>query len=370
MTIDNLIDRGDNRMERIIELRSDTYTLPTEEMLEATRVAQFGNDNVGEDPTVNRLQEMAAQKLGKGSALLCASGTMANLVSMLTLSNGGDEVILEEKSHIYYNEGRGITSLARIYMRPIRSNLGIMDLKDIESAIRPISHRAHDQPKTKVLCIENTVNNSGGTIIRPEQIKKYHDLAQAYNLKLYMDGARIFNASVALGVDVREFTKHVDCMMFCLSKGLSAPVGSLIVGSAEFIEHAKWARQEVGGGMRQAGIIAASGIVALEKMIDRLREDHKNAKILAEGLANINGISIDLKSVQTNIVMLDVSGLGLNSEEFVSELKKRGIKSKTRGRTVVRMITHRGVDEEDIYYALKVICEIVTELNEHHVKHK
>ena len=357
-------------MERIIELRSDTYTLPTEEMLEATRTAQFGNDNVGEDPTVNKLQEMAAQKLGKESALLCASGTMANLISMLTLTSGGDEVILEEKAHMYFNEGRGITSLARVFMRPIRSNLGVMDPKDIESAIRPVSPKAHDQPKTKLLCIENTVNNAGGTVIRPEQIEKYHDLAQAYNLKLYMDGARIFNASVALGVDVRELTKHVDCLMFCLSKGLSAPVGSLIVGSAEFIDHAKWARQEVGGGMRQAGIIAASGIVAIEKMINRLIEDHKNARILAEGLSSMDGISSNLKTVQTNIVMFDISGLGLNSEVFVSELNKRGIKSKTRGRTTVRMVTHRGVDEEDIYYALKIIREMTTELNEHHVKYK
>jgi threonine aldolase len=349
-------------MERIIDLRSDTATLPTEEMLEATRNAQFGDDNSREDPTVNKLEALAAEKMGKERALLTASGTMANLIAMMVLTKGGDEVIVEAKAHLYYNEGRGISSLARVYYRPIPGHQGALDPRDVENAIRPLAKRAHDQPKTSLVCIENTHNNSGGTVIRPEQIKKLHEVTQANNIKLYLDGARIFNAAVALEIDVQEFTKHVDAMMFCLSKGLSAPVGSLLVGSEEFIEKARWARQEVGGAMRQAGIIAASGIVAIEKMVDRLKDDHRNARILAEGLAEIDGISIEMESVQTSIVMFDVSGLGVNSDQFVSALNKRGIKSKTRGKTAVRMIPHRGIEEEDIHYTLQVIKDVVKEL--------
>jgi threonine aldolase len=334
-------------------------------MLEATRNAQFGNDSFGEDPTVNELQALAAEKLGMESALLVASGTMGNLISMMVLTKGGDEVIVEEKAHIYYNEGRGISSLARIFMRPMRGHLGALDPKDVERAIRPIAHRAHDQPKTTLVCIENTHNNAGGTVVRPEQVEEIRKVTQAYNLKLYLDGARIFNAAVALGVDVREFTKHVDCMMFCLSKGLSGPVGSLIVGSEDLIEKAKWARQEVGGAMRQAGIIAASGIIAIDKMVDRLKDDHRNARILAEGLAEMDGISLDLETVQTNIIILDVSGLGVDSNQFVSALNGKGIKTKTRGRTAVRILTHRGVEEEDVRYALNVIGDVAKELREH-----
>ncbi len=355
-------------MNRIVDLRSDTCTLPTEEMLEATGHAQFGNDSFGEDPTVNMLQDLAADKLGKESALLVASGTMANLISMLTLTDRGDEVIIEEKAHMYYNEGRGIAKLAQIYMRPVRGHLGVMDPKDVEAAIRPRSPRAHDQPITNLICIENTHNNAGGTVVLPEQIKEIHDIAEAYNLKVYMDGARIFNAAVALGVDVRELTKHVDCMAFCLSKSLSAPVGSLIVGSNEFIEKAKWARQEVGGGMRQAGIIAASGIVAIEKMVDRLKDDHRSLRILAEGLAGMQGISLNMETVQTNIVLFDVSGIGVDSKQFVAELERHGIKAKTRGITVVRMITHRGIQEDDIHYTLGVMDDVVKKLYEQHKK--
>lgn len=353
-------------MARVVDLRSDTCSLPTEEMLEAITQAELGNDSFREDPTVNKLEALAAEKLGKESALLVASGTMANLVSLMTFTNGGDEVIVEAMAHMYYNEGRGISSLARVFTRPIKGYLGALDPRDVENATRPTAHRPHDQPRTTLVCIENTHNNYGGTVIRPEQIKAIHEVTEAYGLKLYMDGARIFNAAVALGVDVCEFTKHVDAMMFCLSKGLSAPVGSLIVGSDEFIEKARWTRQEVGGVMRQAGIIAAPGIVALEKMIDRLKDDHRNARILAEGLVRLDGISINMETVQTNIVYLDTSGLGVDSSQFVSTLKEQGILSKTRGRTVVRMVTYRGIEEEDIRYALTVIEDVANELRELH----
>jgi len=351
-------------MERIVDLRSDTCSLPTREMLEAVTRAEFGNDAFREDPTVNKLETLAAEKMGKECALLVASGTMGNLISLMSLTQGGDEVIVEAMAHMYFNEGRGVSSLARVFMRPIRGHLGALDPQDVEKAIRPVVRRANDQPRTTLVCIENTHNNYGGTVIRPDQIRALHEVTQAHGLKLYMDGARIFNAAVALGVDVREFTKHVDAMMFCLSKGLSAPVGSLIVGDEEFIDKARWARQEVGGAMRQAGIIAAPGIVAVEEMVDRLKDDHRNARILAEGLARLDGISINMETVQTNIVYSDVSGLGVDSNQFVSALNERGIKSKTRGRTVVRMITYRGIEEDDIRYALTVIEDVTQELRE------
>jgi len=353
-------------MKRVVDLRSDTCSLPTKEMLEAITQAELGNDSFREDPTVNKLEALAAEKMGKESALLAASGTMANLISLMTLTDGGDEVIVEAMAHMYYNEGRGVSSLARVFTRPIKGHLGVLDPKDVENAIRPVAHRAHDQPRTALVCIENTHNNYGGTVIHPEQIEAIHEVTEAHGLKLYMDGARIFNAGIALGVDVREFTKHVDALMFCLSKGLSAPVGSLIVGSEEFIDRARWARQEVGGAMRQAGIIAAPGIVALEKMVDRLKDDHRNARILAEGLVRINGISINIETVQTNIVYFDVSGLGVDSSHFVSVLEERGVLSKTRGRTVVRMVTYRGIEEEDIHYALTLIEDVANELRELH----
>jgi threonine aldolase len=334
-------------------------------MLEAIAQAELGNDSFQEDPTVNRLEALAAEKMGKESALLTVSGTMANLISLMALTNGGDEVIVEAMAHMYYNEGRGVASLARVYTRPIKGHLGVLDPQDVEKAIRPISRRPHDQPRTTLVCIENTHNNYGGTVVRPDQIEAIHEVAQAHDLRLYMDGARIFNAAVALKVDVRELTRHVDVMMFCLSKGLSAPVGSLIVGDEEFVEKARWVRQEVGGAMRQAGIIAAPGIVALETMVDRLADDHKNARTLAEGLACVNGISIDLETVQTNIVYFDVSGLGVDSGQFVSALGKRGIKCKTRGRTVVRMVTYRGIEEDDVRYVQSVIEDVARELREH-----
>ncbi len=346
---------------RIVDLRSDTVTLPTEEMLEAIRHAELGDDVYREDPTVNRLQELAAEKMGKEAALLVTSGTQANLVSLMSQTKRGDEVILEAEAHTYNNEVGGLSALAGLIPRPIKGKMGVLDPEDVERAIRPKNiHCA----RTALICIENTHNRAGGTCWSPRQIEAISDLAKAHSIGLYMDGARIFNAAVAQGIDVKRLTGHVDSLMFCLSKGLSAPVGSLVVGSRVFIERARRVRKILGGGMRQAGIIAAPGIIALEKMVDRLKDDHKNAKLLAEGLNRLEGISINLKTVQTNIVILDICGLRVTSDSFISKLNEQGVKALNIGKTLVRMVTHRGIEREDIEYALTATENVVKEIKE------
>ncbi len=340
------------KLTEIIDLRSDTVTLPTEEMLEAIRHAELGDDIYREDPTVNRLEEMAAKKMGKEAALLVISGTMANLVSIMSNTQRGDCAILEAESHLYYYESGGISAIAGVMPWPIQGKMGVMDPNDVEAAIKPKS--LHFPPNTLV-CIENTHNRAGGAIVTPSQIEAISRVTKKHGLTLYMDGARVFNAAVTMKTDVREFTKHVDNMMFCLSKGLSCPLGSIIVGSNEFIERAWKNRKTIGGAMRQAGIIAASGIIALEKMIDRLEDDHKNARLLAEGLAKIEGIAVDLKAVQTNMVNLDVGGLGIEAAEFVNRLRERGVLALNRSKTGIRMVTHRGIEKEHIEKALSLI---------------
>jgi threonine aldolase len=342
-----------------VDLRSDTVTLPNEEMLEAIRHAELGDDVYGEDPTVNHLEEMAAKKMGKEAAMLVPSGTMANLVSVMSNTKQGDSAILEADSHIYWYELGGISALAGVLPLPVRGTLGVMDPAAIEAAIRP---KGLHMAKTTLVCIENTHNRAGGTIVTPSQIEAISKVAKAHRLRLYMDGARIFNAAVALKIDVKQFTRHVDNLMFCLSKGLSCPIGSLVVGTEEHIQKARRIRKILGGGMRQAGIIAAPGIIALEKMIDRLEDDHHNARLLAEGLARIEGLKVDRKTVQTNMVMFDVDGLGVKTDVFVKKLKEHGVLAGSISKTRIRMVTHRGIEKEDIEKALAAIEETVKEL--------
>jgi threonine aldolase len=344
----------------VIDLRSDTVTLPTEEMLEAIRHAELGDDVFGEDPTVNRLEEMAAAKMGKEAALLVTSGTQANLVSLMSNTKRGDLVILEAEAHMYWYEVGGISAIAGLLPWPVRSHHGALDPKDVEAAIRP---RNIHFPEPALVCIENTHNRHGGTIITPEQIRAISDVAKAHGLKFYMDGARVFNAAVALKVNVKEFTQHLDNLMFCLSKGLSCPVGSVVVGTREFIEKARKIRKVLGGGMRQAGIIAAPGIIALEKMIDRLEEDHRNAKRLAEEIARINGIAVDMERVQTNMVLVDIRGLKVTDELFLSKLKENGVLALTNAKNKVRMVTHRGIEKEHIERAITAMENVVEELS-------
>ncbi|HMK94923.1 MAG TPA: GntG family PLP-dependent aldolase [Candidatus Limnocylindrales bacterium] len=346
--------------KEMIDLRSDTITLPTEEMLEAIRHAELGDDVYGEDPTVKKLEEMAAEKMGKEAALLVTSGTQANLVSLMSNTKRGDLVFLEAESHIYWYEGGGLSAIAGLLPWLIRGRFGAFNPEDIEAAIRP--KNVHF-PEPTLICIENTHNRYGGTIVTPDQMRAVSEVAKRRGLKFYMDGARIFNAAVALKVNVKEFAKHVDNLMFCLSKSLSCPVGSVVVGDQQFIEKARKARKVLGGGMRQAGIIAAAGIVALEKMIDRLEEDHKNARRLAEGISKINGIRVDLAAVQTNMVRFDTSSLGAPDELFVRKLKENGVLVSTMAKNSFRMVTHRGIEKVHIEKAINAIDCTVKELS-------
>ncbi len=346
--------------KEIIDLRSDTVTLPTEEMLAAIRHAELGDDVFGEDPTVNRLEKMAAEKMGKEAALLVTSGTQANLTALMSNTKRGDLVILEAESHIYWYEVGGISQLAGLLPWPVKSSLGALAPEDVETAIRPADIHF---PEPSLVCLENTHNRHGGTIITPSQIKAVREVAQAHGLRLYVDGARIFNAAVALKADVKEFTKHVDNLMFCLSKSLCCPIGSLLVGTNEFIEKARKLRKVLGGGMRQAGVIAAPGIVALESMIERLAEDHGNARRLAEGIAKIDEIQVDLGCVQTNMVCFDISGLGIADDLFLSKLKEKGILALTLAESKVRLVTHRGIGKEHVEKAIAAIESIANELH-------
>jgi len=344
---------------RVVELRSDTFTMPTEEMLEAIKHAELGNDGYGEDPTVNRLEDMAAEMMGKEDALLVTSGTQGNLVSLLAHTNPGEEVILGRYSHIFMYEVGSLAFFAGLMANTLDDRSGHLKAEEVEAAIRPESIYF---PKTSLVCIENTHMMVGGVVVKPEEIRDVRDVTEAYGLKLHMDGARIFNAAVALGVDVKQFTRHVDSVMFCLSKGLSCPIGSIVVGDSEFIERARRFRLMAGGGMRQAGIIAAPGIIALEKMVGRLKEDHENARLLAEGLSKIEGVRIDLGRVQTNIVLADVRALGVETEYLIKTLYSHGVRTESLERGVLRMVTHRGVTREDIEYTIQVFQEVVEEL--------
>jgi len=337
---------------KVIDLRSDTVTLPTEAMREAMRRAEVGDDVFGEDPTVNRLQELAAKKLQKEAALFVASGTMGNLVGVLSHTSRGDEVILEEASHIYNYEVAGMAALGGLQARPLKGTYGILDPEDVRKAIR--SPNIH-HPRTGLICLESTHNRGGGTFYPLGTLKAIADVAREAGIPVHLDGARLFNAAVASGVPAAEFAASADSVTFCLSKGLSAPVGSLLVGSAAFIERARRFRKMLGGGMRQAGVLAAAGIVALETMVERLKLDHENARLLAEGLAELPGIEIDLKRVQTNIVIFDVHAAKISAPRLVQELEGEGIRLHLIAQDSIRAVTHKDVDREDILLTLQAI---------------
>ena len=345
------------KYEEYIDLRSDTVTLPTEEMLEAIKHAKLGDDVFEEDPTVNQLQELAAHKMGKEAALLVPSGTQANLVSVMSNTNHGELVFLESESHIYWYEAGSISAIAGLLPWPIKSQTGAINPTDLEAAIRPPNVHF---PNPTLVCIENTHNRHGGTITKPNQIEALSEVAQAHKLKIHMDGARIFNAAIALGVDVKKFTKHVDSLMFCLSKGLSCPIGSIVVGNTEFIEKARRARKVLGGGMRQAGIIAAPGIVALEKMIDRLKEDHDNAKFLAEKLVKLDAVKLNMENVQTNMVTFELDPIKITGDTFLNELKENGILALAQADNKIRLVTHYGITRKHVEKAADAIENILT----------
>ncbi|HPD09143.1 MAG TPA: low specificity L-threonine aldolase [Methanomassiliicoccales archaeon] len=330
---------------RRIDLRSDTFTLPSKEMLDSIPSAELGDDVEGEDPTVNQLQDMAADMFGAEAALLVASGTMGNLVSLLAHCRRGDEVFLEAEAHIYYYELGGMSAIVGAIPNLIKGVRGKFTPEQLEAAIR---HPDLHYPIARLVCIENTHNRGGGTVWTPREVEAVAKVAHDHGLKVHCDGARIFNAAVALDVDVKEYMRHLDSLSFCLSKGLACPVGSVVLGNREFIEEVRRARKMVGGGMRQAGIIAAPGIIALQKMVGRLKEDHRNARRLAEGLNQIPGVKVDLDSVQTNIVLADITGTGWDVDYFVNRAGKVGVQVFEFGATKARFVTHYGIDEQDI----------------------
>ncbi len=339
----------------MIDLRSDTVTKPTEEMREAMYKAEVGDDVYGEDPTVNKLEELTANMLGKEAALFVTSGTQGNQIAVLTHTRPGDEIILEAESHIFYYEAGAVAALAGVQTRTIKGNSGQMPVNEIAKAIREENIHA---PITSLICLENTHNRAGGVVLPLEYMKQVFNMNRN-GIPIHLDGARIFNASVALGVDVKEIAQYVDTVQLCLSKGLSAPVGSLLVGSKEWINKAKKWRKRLGGGMRQAGIIAAPGIISLTKMIDRLADDHKLAKQLAIGLSEIKGIKIDLNMVHTNIVIIDIEDLGINSSKFIYLLQQEDVLTSGFGEYLVRLTTHREISESDIEYTIEKTREIV-----------
>lgn len=336
-----------------IDLRSDTVTKPTEAMIKAMMEAQVGDDVYGEDPTVNRLEEIAAEILGMEAALFVTSGTQGNQVAVLTHCVNGDEVIVEEDSHIFYYEGGAMAALAGVQTRTIAGNRGALAAEQVEKAVR--GKNIH-YPKTKLICLENTHNRAGGAVISPEQMASVYRVAQMHKVPVHLDGARLFNAAVAANREVREFTRYTDSVQICLSKGLSAPMGSLLAGEKDFIEVARWWRKKLGGGMRQAGYMAAPGIIALTEMVERLAEDHQRAADLAGGLTRIG---VQVKPVETNIVLVDTSSIDMTADLFVEKMAKLGILSGAFDQYVVRFTLHRHISDDDVTKCLTAVEQLL-----------
>lgn len=343
----------------VIDLRSDTVTRPTPEMRRAMAEAEVGDDVYGEDPTVNRLQEMAAERMGKEAALFVPSGTMGNLIAILTHCQRGDEVILGRKNHTFLFEGGGISALGGIHSCQLENQPdGSLLLADLEAAIRPDDPH---HPITRLICLENTHNRCGGTYQTAEYTRQVAQFAHAHGLKVHLDGARLFNAAIAQGISVEELARPVDSVMFCLSKGLCAPVGSLLCGEAEFIRRAHRLRKMLGGGMRQAGVLAAAGIVALEKMVTRLGEDHARARRLAEGLRENRGVVFELGLPATNMVFVTLAPqVKRSAREVAAELKARGILVGVSGPRTFRLVTHYWIDDAAVERSVAAFAEVLS----------
>ncbi len=341
----------------IIDLRSDTVTKPTPAMRRAMYEAEVGDDVLGDDPTVKRLEELAAARLGKEAALFVPSGTMANLVSLLTHCGRGDEVILGDQAHIYIYEAGGSAAVGSIHPRPLPNRPdGAIDLELIEAAIRPNDVHA---PRTRLLALENTHNRCSGAVLPVAYMEAASALAHRRGLALHLDGARVFNAAVALGVDVRELVAGCDSVSFCLSKGLGAPVGSMVVSTAAFIQEARRARKVLGGAMRQSGVIAAAGIVALTEMVERLADDHRHARRLAEGIAGLPGIVLDPAAVQTNIVIFALNRPDMTPQQLAAGLRQQGVWLLTMGGPKLRAVTNHHVTAQEVTRAIAAFAAVL-----------
>jgi threonine aldolase len=340
-----------------VDLRSDTLTQPTPEMREAMARAAVGDDVWREDPTVQRLEAMAAERLGKAAGLFVTSGTQGNLISVLAQTRPGQEVVVDFDSHVFNNEVAGAPLIGQLQMRPTKTERGFLTPEQVREAIRPANIHV---PETGLVCIENTHNRHGGTCSTPGEIAAVAAVAHDAGVPVHLDGARIFNAAVALERPAAEFARPVDSVTFCLSKGLAAPVGSVICGSRELVERARRWRKMLGGGMRQVGVLAAAGIVSLERMVDRLAEDHANARRLGEGLAALPGLRVDLATVQTNIVIVRVERGPAATDELVKGCAARKVKVHAMGPAAIRCVTHKDVDAEDISRALEAFRELTS----------
>jgi threonine aldolase len=338
----------------LIDLRSDTVTRPSPGMREAMAKAEVGDDVFGEDPTVNRLQQRVAELLGKEAALFVPSGSMGNQVCIKVHTQPGDEVIVEKGCHVFNYETAGMAFLSGVQVHTIKGKHGAFTVDDVKRAIRP---KAYYMPRTRLICMENTHNRAGGTIISIDTIKQMSALAKNEGIRFHLDGARLWNASAETGITPREYASHFDSISVCLSKGLGAPVGSVIAGSPEFIGDARRYRKIFGGGMRQAGVLAAAGIYALENNMNRLNEDHANAKYLARQLLLLRGFDIDMDSVQTNIVIISLENLGKTPEEVLSTLKAKGVLLTLGNYMGIRAVTHMDVSAEQVKRAAQIITE-------------
>jgi threonine aldolase len=341
---------------KIIDLRSDTVTHPTPEMRRAMFEAEVGDDVYGEDPSVNRLEAMAAERMGKEAAVFTTSGTQSNLTAVVSQTRHGNGVILGSQAHMFWYEVGGAAAIGGVVMQTLPNDeAGRLNPDEVMQAIRG---KSLHNPETALICLENTHNRCGGAVLTPDYTDGICELAHSRGLKVHLDGARIFNAAIALGVPVNILTRSADSVSFCVSKGLSAPVGSLLCGSREFIDKARKVRKMLGGGMRQAGILAAAGIVALETMVDRLAEDHTNAKKLARGLRGIKDITVVHDEIPTNIVMFRLSP-DIAAAEFTSSLEKAGVRAGSLGGNAFRAVTHRMVSADDIDEAIariEMVC--------------
>jgi threonine aldolase len=330
-----------------IDLRSDTVTTPTPEMREAMAEAEVGDDVYRDDPTVNKLEELAAEMLGKEAALFVPSGTMGNLLALLVHCQRGDEVIVGNQSHIYLNEAGGMAALGGIQACPLPNQLdGTLALDDIRTSIR--SEDVH-HPITRLICLENTQNICGGVPLTADYTRQVGELARRSNLFLHIDGARIFNAAAAQNISARELVEPADSVMFCLSKGLAAPIGSILVGTRKFIARARHLRKMLGGGMRQVGIVAAAGIISLEKMTKRLSEDHARAKKLADGLRQVDGLVVDANSPYTNMVYLNLSeNVQTDAHQITQKMKDHGVLVDPESPRRFRLVTHYWIDDQAV----------------------
>ena len=343
-------------MNKIIDLRSDTVTHPTEAMREAMYKAKIGDDIMREDPTVIELEEMVANILGKESGLFVSSGTMANQLAVMAFTNRGEEVLLADNSHMFNLEVAGLAVLSQVQTRPFRMRDGLYDIEHIEGLIQ---EEGIQRAKTGLICLENTNDLNAGLVIPKHNIDQVCKLGKDYNIPVYMDGARLFNAEVASGIAAKDIVENVDAVMIALTKGLAAPFGAVLVGTKEIIEKARWYKQRIGGGFRQAGFMAAPAIVALQTMMPQLSIDHKNAKLLGNLLKDINNLTVNTENIHTNILTGKVNDELITIEEFLELLYQNKIKAKRISNNSFRMVLHYGIDEEDVKYVANKVKEIL-----------